>query len=164
MQSPSNIISSRITPEERPKWHFIIDAVYKADPTRQGVLMVMMEHFTEKLSKFLPDGKIAIGIKYTKDSMEIVEHLSEIGFILFHTRKDSDQHLYNVNKVEILPEEELPANMYKNINTAKMYAKVEFEKIELDSSSLHSSRKVYTPETRYDAQYATKDTITIIQH
>lgn len=37
MHNPSNIISSRITPEERPKWHFIIDAVYKADPSRQGV-------------------------------------------------------------------------------------------------------------------------------
>lgn len=36
----------------------------------------------------------------------------------------------------------------------KMYAVVEFEKIELDSS-LHSTRKAYTPETRYDAQYAT---------
>lgn len=60
-----------------------------------------------------------------------------------------------MNKVEILPEEDLPANMYKNINTTKMYAVVEFEKIELDSSSLHSSLKAYTPETRYDAQYIT---------
>lgn len=51
--------------------------------------------------------------------------------------------------------QEYSVNIYKNINTARMYAVVEFEKIELDSSSLHSSRKAYTPETRYDAQYST---------
>lgn len=122
---------------------------------KQGILLVMMEYFADKSSKFLPMGKIAIGIKYTKDSMEIVEHLSEIGYILFHTRKDVDQHLYKVaNKVTLLPEEEIPSNIYKNISTTKMYAVVEFEKIELDSSSLHSSRKACTPETRYDAQYS----------
>ncbi|MCF0191081.1 MAG: hypothetical protein HUJ96_07450 [Marinilabiliaceae bacterium] len=65
----------------------------------------------------------------------------------------TDQHLYKViDKVVVLPDEELPANIYKNIATAKMYALVEFEKIELDSSSLHSSRKAFTSETRYDAQ------------
>lgn len=125
------------------------------DDEKQGVLLVMMEYFTDKSPKFLPMGKIAIGIKYTKDSMEIVEHLSEIGYILFHTRKDVGQHVYKViNKVKLLPEEEIPNNIYKNINTAKMYAIVEFEKVELDSSSLHPSRKTFSPETRYDAQYS----------
>lgn len=122
---------------------------------KSGVLMVMMEHYETKSAKFLPSGQIAIGIKYTKDSMEIVEHLSEIDYILFHTRKDAGQHLYKVtNKVILLPEEEIPTNIYRNISTAKMYAIVKFEKIELDSSSLHPSRKTYTPETRYDSQYS----------
>ena len=121
-----------------------------------GVLLVMMENYEIKSPKFLHIGKIAIGIKYTKDSMEIVEHLSEIEYILFHTRKDAGQHLYKVrNKVILLSEEEIPANIYRNISTAKMYAIVEFENKELDSSSLHSSRKAWTPETRYDAQYIT---------
>lgn len=120
-----------------------------------GVLMVMMEQYETKSAKFLPSGQIAIGIKYTKDSMEIVEHLAEIGYILFHKRKDEDQHLYQVvKKVVLLPEEDIPADVYRNITTVKMYALVEFEKTELDSSSLHSSCKAYTPETRYDAQYA----------
>lgn len=123
--------------------------------SKYGVLLVMMENFADKASKFVPMGKIAIGIKYTKDSMEIVEHLSEIGYMLFHTRKDVGQHLYKVtNKVVLLSEEKIPANVYRNISTAKMYAVVEFETVELDSSSIHSSRKVYTPETRYDAQYS----------
>ena len=49
------------------------------DKQKTGVLMVMMENFADKCVKFLPYGKVAIGIKYSKDSMAIVEHLSEIG-------------------------------------------------------------------------------------
>lgn len=123
---------------------------------KNGVLMVMMEQYETKSIKFLPSGQIAIGIKYTKDSMEIVEHLSEIGYIIFHTRKDIGQHLYKViDKVVLLTEEEIPANIYRNISTAKMYALVKFEKKELDSSFIHTSRKTFTQETRYDSQYIT---------
>lgn len=157
---------------ELKKYFYVVDHAIGTDPSETmneailntqvsiintenpGILMVMMEQFENKSTKFLPNGQIAIGIKYTKDSMEIVEHLTEIGYLLFHTRKDEGQHLYKVtNKVVLFPEEDIPANVYRNITTAKMYAVVEFEKIELDSSSLHSSRKVFTPETRYDAQY-----------
>jgi hypothetical protein len=49
--------------------------------------------------------------------------------------------------------QEYSADIFRNINTAKMYVVVEFEKNELDSSSLHSSRKAYPSETWYDAQY-----------
>lgn len=127
---------------------------------KNGVLMVMMEQFENKNTKFLPNGRIAIGIKYTKDSMEIVEHLAEIVYILFHTRKDVDQHLYKViNKVVLLPEEDISANVYKNITTTKMFVVVEFDTVELDSSSLHSAKKAYTPTTRYDAQYANINSI-----
>lgn len=127
-------------------------SIIKSD--KNGVLMVMMEQYETRSAKFLPSGQIAIGIKYTKDSMEIVEHLSDIGYIIFHTRKDEDQHLYKViKKVELISEEEMSAYIYRNISTAKMYVVVEFENIELDSSSFHSSRKAYTSETRYDAQY-----------
>ena len=122
---------------------------------KDGVLMVMMENFADKCVKFLPQGKIAIGIKYTKDSMEIVEHLSEIGFLLFHIRKDEGQHLFKVKgKVSVLPKEEVDNSIYRNISTAEMYAVVDFETIDLSSPSLHSSKKPYTSETRYDAQYA----------
>ena len=43
---------------------------------KDGVLLVMMENFEKKKASFLSHGKLAIGIKYTKDSMEIVEHCS----------------------------------------------------------------------------------------
>lgn len=121
---------------------------------KTGVLMVMMENFADKCVKFLPYGKVAIGIKYSKDSMAIVEHLSEIGYILFHTRKDVGQHLFAINgDITVVDTEELGNYIYKNVNTTEMYAVVPFETIELDSSNLHSSKKSFTPKTRYDAQF-----------
>lgn len=121
---------------------------------KTGVLMVMMENFADKCVKFLPYGKIAIGIKYSKDSMAIVEHLSEIGYILFHTRKDEGQHLFAINgDITVVDTEELGNDIYKNVGTTEMYAVVPFETIELDSSNLHSSKKSFTPKTRYDAQF-----------
>ena len=124
------------------------------DKQKTGVLMVMMENFADKCVKFLPYGKIAIGIKYSKDSMAIVEHLSEIGYILFHTRKDEGQHLFAINgDITVVDTEELGSDVYKNVGTTEMYAVVPFEKIELDSSHLHSNKKSFTPKTRYDAQF-----------
>lgn len=121
---------------------------------KTGVLMVMMENFADKCVKFLPYGKIAIGIKYSKDSMAIVEHLSEIGYILFHTRKDEGQHLFAINSdITVVDTEELGNDVYKNVRTTEMYAIVPFETIELDSSHLHSSKKSFTSKTRYDAQF-----------
>ncbi len=137
---------------------------YLAPNGKDGVLMVMMENFAGKCVNFLPQGKIAIGIKYAKDSMEIVEHLSTIGFLLFHIRKDEGQHLYKVNgPITILPDEEIAAGIYRNISTAKLYAVVEFEPIALSSPSLHSSMKGCTPETRYDAQYSSVNELLIQQ-
>lgn len=141
-------------PEPRITQAIETTPISPTDSGKKGVLMVMMENFATKKTKFIDNGEIAIGIKYTKDSMEIVEHLSDIGHVLFHIRKDTDQHLFKVlEKIQILPESELPATVYKNISTAKLYAVVKFEKTELDSSAINSSRKAYTPESRYDAQY-----------
>ena len=123
---------------------------------KDGVLMVMMENYAEKCSKFLPNGKLAIGIKYTKDSMEIVEHLSNIGHVLFHTRKDEGQHLFAIEgNPEIKSALELEDSVYRNVHTTGMYVLVHLIPQELDSSALHPSKKGYGPaEFRYDAQYA----------
>lgn len=122
---------------------------------KQGVLLIMFEYFADKCVKFLPQGKIAIGIKYTKESMAIVEHLSEIGYILFHTRKDEGQHLYAVNgDITVVEKDELSTDIYPNIKTTDMYVIVPFEPIELDSNGIHSSKKSWTQKTRYDAQFA----------
>ena len=47
----------------------------------------------EQKQKFLPTGKLDVGIKYTRDGIEIAENLQSIGYVLFHTRKDVGQHL-----------------------------------------------------------------------
>lgn len=124
---------------------------------KKGVLMVMMEGFENKSKNFLADGKIAVGIKYTKDSMEIVEHLSNIGYVLFHTRKDERQHLYAITgDISVKYKNEIEESIYKNVSTTDMYIVFQINTIELDSTHIHSSRKeVSTRGFRYDAQYAT---------
>lgn len=131
---------------------------------KDGVLMVMMEYYNLKCNKFLPSGKIAIGIKYTKESMEIVEHQSNIGYILFHQRNTTGQHLFAVKNIHnIALADEIEEDTYKNISTAQMYLPIEIDtSIELDASIMDSTRKEWTSTTRYDAQYAVIDEISNI--
>ena len=121
---------------------------------KDGVLMVML--YEDRIKKCLTDGCIAVGIKYTKDSMDIVQNLSNIGYVLFHTRKDEGQHLFAIEGTPVIKSaSELDNNVYRNVHTTGMYVLVHFIPQELDSSALHSSKKEYGPnEFRYDAQYA----------
>ena len=130
--------------------------------TKPGVLMVMMENYDTKSKNFLSSGKIAIGIKYTKDSMEIVEHLSSIGFVLFHQRKTEGQHLFALkNTCHVVSSDDLDSDRYKNVTTTRMYLSVDIDtSIELDASTINSTKKECTRATRYDAQFATLNTLT----
>ena len=125
-------------------------------PEKDGVLMVMMENYDNKSKNFLPSGKLAIGIKYTKDSMEIVEHLSSIGYVLFHHRNTTGQHLFAIKDGgNVISSEDVETDRYKNVNTTEMYLAINIDtSIELDASNLDSTKKGYTPKSRYDAQYA----------
>lgn len=126
-----------------------------ANATKDGVLMVMMENYEENKQKFLLTGKLAVGIKYTRDGIEIAENLQSIGYVLFHTRKEIGQHLFPVKSVRLVKSfEDLPIGIYKNINTTEIYVIVDIDvSNELNSSDINSSKKEYTPTTRYDAQY-----------
>lgn len=123
---------------------------------KRGVLLVMMENYEAKSPQFLPSGIIAVGIKYQAESMKIVENLKEIGFILFHHRSDLGQHLFAVkNECVVVDKGKLDSSIYKNINTADVYIVVQLDsENELDSSSLHSNKLSFTPQTRYDAQFS----------
>jgi hypothetical protein len=128
------------------------------NPEKGGVLMVMMENFATKSAVFLADGRIAVGIKYSKDSMEIVEHLQTIGFVLFHHRNDNDQHLFSVkSECKVIGKEEL-GDYYANVKTTEMYVSVQLGE-ELDASKVKCSKKAYIPNTRYDAQYASVESL-----
>ena len=127
-------------------------------PNKDGVLMVMMENYDAKSVNFLGNGKIAIGIKFTLDTMEIVENIGSIGYILFHHRSTNGQHLFQLKgDCVVKPANEVESDRYKNVNTTLMYIMVDFEPTELDSSRLHSIVKQHTKETRYDAQFARLD-------
>lgn len=147
----------------------IIDKAIKSAGTyippsdKNGVLMVMMENFAAKSKSFIPSGKLAIGIKYSKDSMEIVEHLSSIGYVLFHHRSSNGQHLYAVNDVcRVIQFEKVEQDRYKVFQDKSLFIAVDADfSIELDSSSIDSTLKKFTKTTRYDAQFAFINDITI---
>ena len=128
-----------------------------ADITKDGVLMVMMENYEGKKQKFLSTGELAVGIKYTRDGIEIAEHLQSIGYVLFHTRKDVGQHLFCIKSIQLIKSvEDLPMGIYKNVNTAEIYVVVDIDTSkEIDTANIRASIKEYTPTTRYDAQYST---------
>jgi len=127
---------------------------------KSGVLMVMMEGYENKCKRFLSTGEIAVGLKLTKTSMEISEHLSSIGYILFHTRKDEGQHLFLVKEpCKILNGSEIDESIYKNIRTTGLYVRVSFDaETECDTKYIHPALKpIAAKEERYDAQFAWLD-------
>ena len=140
----------------------IIDAARKEKesilpaPEKDGILMVMMENYDLKSIKFLPTGKIAIGIKYTKESMEIVEHLSSIGYVLFHHRSIIGQHLFATKgECKVTSSVDIEKDRYMNIKNQEIYLSIDLDtSVELNASSLDSTKKEFTNQTRYDAQYA----------
>lgn len=134
-----------------------VSTIPSPNTLRDGVLMVMMENYANKSVKFLSNGKLAVGIKWTKDSMEIVENLKSIGYVLFHHRNDDDQHLFAIKgDCSVKDKSEIEEDRYKSVNTTEMYVVVDLDTTsELDSTSIRSSMKEYTSKTRYDAQYAT---------
>ena len=133
-----------------------VSTIPSPNTLRNGVLMVMMENYANKIVKFLSNGKLAVGIKWTKDSMEIVENLKSIGYVLFHHRNDDDQHLFAIQgDCAVKEKSEIEEDRYKSVNTTEMYVVVDLDTTtELDSTNIRSSLKEYTPKTRYDAQYA----------
>lgn len=122
---------------------------------RKGVLMVMMEKYATKSANF-SHGKLAVAIKMTVESMDIVENLSNIGYVLFHHRSDNDQHLFSVKGTcTIKAAGELEDDRYKNIGNKELYISVDIDTTEILNDNLHASIiKPASKETRYDAQFA----------
>ena len=129
---------------------------FKPAIERNGVLMVMMENYNAKGASFLKNGSLAIGIKYTRDSMEIIEHLHEIGYILFHHRSNEGQHLFPiVGECVVCNADELTNEIYKVIKDKELYIIVNINpSAEINANILDSRKRNYTPITRYDTQYA----------
>jgi hypothetical protein len=123
-----------------------------ATKAKDGVLCVMMEQFDNKKDKFLPSGRIAVALKGTADSEQILRNLGNIGYILFHTRNEQNKHFFKVVSAAIVDKAD---NLYKNMQTGTRYLVVNFfNDFELVSESLDVSKLPFTKETRYDAQYS----------
>ncbi len=131
-------------------------AVAPAPQQKDGVLMVMMEQYDAKSKNFLSTSEIAIAIKITDETSHILENISSIGYILFHTRNDKNQHLFAiVSPCTIKTDNSLDKAIYRNMKEKEFYLIVNFNNQELDSSALHSANAPYTPTSRYDAQFIT---------
>jgi hypothetical protein len=126
---------------------------------KDGVLMVMMEKYNDKSAKFITTGQIAIGIKDASEYNEILKNIDSIGYILFHTRKDIDQHLFALDSTCVVKEGNELVDVYKNIKESSRYLLVSFRNdFELVSTSLHSTHKPSSSnKTRYDSQFAWLD-------
>ena len=130
-------------------------------PDKDGVLMVMMENFGAKAVRFLADGWIAVGLKYSRESMEIVEHIGEIGYVMFHNRRRDGQHLFAVKACSgVTGAENLDEDIYRNVGTCEIYLMVEFDgEREVDSKVLDCTLVECSPKMRYDAQFVRWDRI-----
>lgn len=121
-----------------------------------GVLMVVMPELEKYLPKF-QNGKIAVALYMTPESMKILENIQSIGFILFHNREDKGQHLFALtSNCTVHPQSMKDSkDVYCNILNGEMYVVAEFDpKAELDSSNIKSSRAPFNKESRYESQFA----------
>ena len=124
---------------------------------RQGVLAVMMNQ--DRLHKFLSSGEIAVGIKTTKAGMEIIRHLDDIRYLLFHTRRDEGQHLFEITATPQLLNssdiEEHPG-LYLNMRHCPLYLLVQFDLDKrVPTTHIHSSYLEFADNTeRYDPSYS----------
>lgn len=147
-------------PEEvLPPYEDEVQAI--ATTGKNGVLMVMMENFGTKTTRFINDGRIAVGLKYSRESMEIVEHIGEIGYVMFHNRRRDGQHLFAVKSCSgVTGAEDVDEGVYKYVGTCEIYLVVEFDgEREMDSEVLDCTRVECSPKTRYDAQFVRREWI-----
>lgn len=123
---------------------------------RQGVLAVMM--YQDRLHKFLNSGEIAIGIKTTKAGMEIIRHLDDIRYLLFHTRRDEGQVLFEITATpQLLNSSDIEGfpGLYLNMKHCPLYLLVQFDLDKrVPTTHIHSSYLEFADNTeRYDPSY-----------
>ncbi len=139
-----------------------------ASDTKQGIFMVMMENYASKLMRFSTSGKIAVPIRYTEDGMELLSNAANIGYVLFHTRHITGQHLFKLKEsVKFVPKNSIPDEYYPTVkNPAQpnpdeeivyLYALLDIDMTdELEASTLNCQNKPFASQKeRYDAQYST---------
>ncbi len=122
-----------------------------------GVLMVMMQNYGTRSKNFLPNGKLAIRLRETRDSDNIKDNMDSIRYVLFHARNETTKHLFPiVGNCRVQNGDEIGDDRYRNVKDASSYIAVDVDtSMELDATKLHLTNIPFIPATRYDAQYAT---------
>ena len=139
-----------------------------ASDTKQGIFMVMMENYATRSMRFSTSGKIAVPIRYTDDGMELLSNAANIGYVLFHTRHITGQHLFKLKEsIKFVPKNNIPDEYYPTVkNPAQpnpdeeivyLYALLDIDMTdELEASTLNCQNKPFASQKeRYDAQYST---------
>jgi len=125
-----------------------------------GVALVMMENYEIRKTGFA-NGLIAIPLKTTESGMTLLEHKSDIGYVLFHTRnKNANKHFFRVKgRAKVLAKDSAEKEGYYLVNAkVNRYLCLKIDPTnELDSTSLDPSKSNFKYDNkaeRYDAQYA----------
>lgn len=108
--------------------------------------------------------------------MELLSNAAHIGSVLFHTRQATGHHLFELREdIRFVPKQSIPVDYYCTVNnpsprfgenesTVYLYALLDIDMSEKDSSSLNPQNKPYNrlqPACRYDAQYSTLDDLSV---
>lgn len=116
---------------------------------------------------FAENGKIAFGIKYTDRGMEIINNLSQIDSVLFHTWKKDEQRYFAVTdecKIAALPDvpdyymaRKNPTHPDGTPDEAQfLHVLITLDMANpLDATNIDCNKNKYSePTQRYDAQFA----------
>ena len=137
-----------------------------------GVLMVMMPKFEEKVNKFL-HGRVAIPITMNDRGVEILENINSIRYVIFHTRANQDtppnerkQHLFRLKRLaQIMKINEATEQdksdllyIYRHVEGVALYVILEFDILkELPEGALLNCSQANIPlddkSERYEPQY-----------
>ena len=82
---------------------------------KNGVLMVMMEQYDVRSRNFLSSGVIAVALKDTQESNEVLDNIQNIRYMLFHARKDEGKHLFGVDRISIVAKDKVDGSIYKTM-------------------------------------------------
>ncbi|MDO4497804.1 MAG: LlaJI family restriction endonuclease [Bacteroidales bacterium] len=168
LEDSFNIVRCGLSEDPRPKLPKPVAVLGGAKSAKRGVLMVMMENYATRSKNFAESGKVAVGIKYHGRGMEIINNLSSIGYVLFHTWDKTKQKMFAiVDDCKILAKTTVPEEYYmspKNPTHSDgtpdlaqfLYVLLTADmSTPIDTAHVDCNKKKYTDKTqRYDAQFA----------
>ena len=103
-----------------------------------------------------------VGTRRAVSGIHLLFLCLEIGYLLFHTRKDEGQRLFALTEEPVIKyPDELTEDVYKNIKDSQLYILASLNQTEMDCTNIHASYIKQTEQSyRYDPQFATIEELT----